>query len=263
MTEQEYRAHPALNASYLKNVLAHSVKYADWCNREFQPTPAMQLGTAVHSRVLPNQGFFEQYALCDLPRNTKAGKDLAASIEEEGKIALTGAQWNTIDGIAQSIAGNPEIAEFMYQGQCLTEHPILFTHPETQHGMKSLLDHVNLDKAALIDLKTTSNLIGYAKDFWARYVDLQIAQYRMAALCEGIEIRECYILAVETSPPYEAQMFLIEPDAIAIGEIRLREALDKYDRAQQTGETGLDTFNRIEAPAWLAAKYAAEESPFN
>ncbi len=262
MTEQEYRAHPALNASYLKNVLAHSVKYADWAAREFQPTPAMQLGTAVHSRVLPNQGFFDQYALCDVARNTKAGKDLAASIEEEGKIALTGAQWNTVESINESIKRNPEMNSLLNDGECLTEHPILFTHPETGHQMKSLLDHVNVTRGFLLDLKTTSNLIGYAKDFWSRYVDLQLAQYRMAARSAGIEIKETGILAVETSPPFEAQIFIIEEDALRIGEIRLKEALAKYDLALATNQRGLDTFNVIEAPAWLAAKYASEESPF-
>lgn len=262
MTEQEYRAHPALNASYLKNVLAHSVKYADWAQTGFTPTAAMQLGTAVHARVLPNQGFFEQYALCDLPRNTKAGKDLAAGIEEEGKTALNRAQWETIESINETIKRIPEFNDLLNTGECLTEHPILFQHPETGHGMKSLLDHVNLTRGMLVDLKTTSNLIDYKRDFWNRYVDLQIAQYRMAALCEGFDIKECAVLAVETSPPYEAQLFVIEADAIAIGELRLKEALAKYDEAQRTGRRGLDVFNSIEAPAWLASRYAVEESPF-
>ncbi len=262
MTEQEYRARPELNASYLKNVLARSVAYADWAARSFKATPAMELGTAAHARILPNQGFFEKYALCELPRNTKAGKYLAASIEEEGKIALTKAQWDAVEGMNETVKRDPVMNACLNEGQSLTEHPFLFQHPKTGHGMKALLDHVNLAQNALIDLKTTSDISSYARDFWYRCVDLQLAQYRMACRENGIEIERVYVLAVESSAPYEAQLFEVPEDALRIGEIRLIEALLKYDEAVATNKRGLPTFSTIEVPAWLANQYQSTESPF-
>lgn len=79
--------------------------YATLGDQEHEPTPAMKLGSLVHTLVLEPAEFDARYAVCDLNRNSNAYKEIA---EGTSKILIKSAEFDAADLMRQSIAEHPE-----------------------------------------------------------------------------------------------------------------------------------------------------------
>jgi len=88
MTEQEYRAHPALNYSKLKNLLYGDQHFLDCLKIESEPTSTMLLGTLTHAMCLEPNTVPARFG--EKPRYAKAN---TWEKENPGMIGLTAAQW--------------------------------------------------------------------------------------------------------------------------------------------------------------------------
>ena len=100
-SNEDYHSDPSISSSGLKVIADRSVEY--YLNRPpFKTTDAMELGTAIHEKLLFPDQFDDQYfELPKLDLRKKADKEIAAELKEKnkGKITLTTTQMDAINGI--------------------------------------------------------------------------------------------------------------------------------------------------------------------
>ena len=105
-TNEQYHADPAVSASHLKEVM-HSpyhywARFLDPNRPALVPTAAMRLGSLVHCAVLEPDELSKRYGVC-LPRNTKAGKEMAEQMAADGIEAVTAADMEQAMAMAGSV----------------------------------------------------------------------------------------------------------------------------------------------------------------
>ena len=102
----------------------------------------------------------------------------------------------------------------------------------------------------LLDFKTTTaaDPENFAKTILNIGYDKQAALYRLVCREAGLCVADkFYFLAVEKTPPYCAQHFIVEKDVLDAADERVEAILRQIAEAQQTGEysTGWPTVSTI------------------
>lgn len=166
MTAAEYHAHPAIGASMLETFRDSRRKfhalYVAKTMTPSAPTPAMQLGTLVHMKLLEPERFNEAVAEpfpSVAPDGKKwlrrEGSDHQRWWQEEidkraGMIACDEQTLDLIDAIAAAVRGNSR-ASWLLSQQGEPEFPIFWTDPDTGLQCKIMVDWF---AAIKLDLKT-------------------------------------------------------------------------------------------------------------
>jgi exodeoxyribonuclease VIII len=89
MENADYHAHPAISKSHLdliaRSPLHYWARFLDPKRVIPEPTPAMRIGSAVHTHVLELDKWDTEYTVAPdgLDRRTKAGKEAWAAFEAE------------------------------------------------------------------------------------------------------------------------------------------------------------------------------------
>jgi hypothetical protein len=265
LTNDDYHARPGVSASKLKSMARgwrtfeaeHITKTAPR-----KESPAMALGTAVHTALLEPERFDAAYVVCPpecSDRRTKAYKEWAASV---ASFALSGVLTTddaaTIDAIRDSVRRD-EFASQLLAADGHVEKSLEWTESD-------VLCRMRFDKIAgpfCIDIKTCQDATPevFAKTIASYRYDLQAAHYLSGLTNNSIGWGMRFVfVAVETASPYRVRCYeMCDDDFDKADEDRVALLLE-YRRRLELGdwsEPGEGVLTKVFLPNWFAKREVA------
>jgi hypothetical protein len=238
----EYSTWEAANYSILKKFDRSPAHAREMMVNPPDQTPAMALGSAVHTAVLEPGLFTDTYAVapvCD-KRTTKGKKtwaDFCAA--NKGKEILKNDEYVQCSEMSRVVSLNPILFELIHE-KGFTEMSFVWIDEDTGVLCKGRIDRFSRlwGNSVIADLKTTENA---SEDAWKREVVKYQYNAQAAFYMDGLqtlspaEARKFLWLALEKKPPYALAIY--EPDAATIGKGRAmyRNYLRQWVACQETG----------------------------
>jgi PDDEXK-like domain of unknown function (DUF3799) len=244
MTIQEYRDHPALNYSTLKNLLRGDDYFLKMIGQEVTVTESMRLGSLVHTLTLQPDLFEEQYLVVPekVDMRTKLGKDLRAAAGD--KTVVSKAQVEAAKIMRGNLCNLSHLSQLASSSQVLVEHPIIHTLEGIE--CKGLLDvHIELGSEVFIgDIKTTHfrTFSDFADAFEKGYF-LQAGMYTMLkeATYPRLANYTFIFFVVSTEEPYIAFEVVLSKESLTRTKERtlgyIRKARDLMNGALKPIQT--------------------------
>ncbi|NBS68382.1 hypothetical protein EBT31_05635, partial [bacterium] len=164
MENAEYHRHSAISKSHLdlvaRSPLHYWARYVDPNRVEPEPTPAMRLGTAVHTLTLEPDSWDSRYVTApQIDRRTKEGKATWAEFEalSAGRELISCDDRAVISRMAEAVWKHPaaEMLLFKLPGKAETTH--MWTDEATGLQCKCRPDWLTDDGSLIVDLKTTED----------------------------------------------------------------------------------------------------------
>jgi exodeoxyribonuclease VIII len=254
MPETAYHAIEAFSASGAKQLLRSAAHYVASRAEPREPTPNMQLGTAVHRLVLEPDRAGDVIAAPDVDRRTKAGKEAYEAFKQAsaGKLVLAPEDYERAHRCADAVAKHP-IAWQLFSG-AETETTSLWHRDGVR--CKARVDAIS--GTAIVDLKTTQDASpeGVAKAIASFGYHVQEAHYRDALEAQGMFAERFVFVFVETQAPYLVTCAQIDEHALGIGRAHVKKAFKRYQQLMlgeiPAEEMGYEPIiHRITLPAWL------------
>jgi len=272
MDNSAYHAHPAVSKSHLdliaRSPLHYWSRYLDPNRVTPEPTPAMRLGTALHTHVLELDQWDQQIAVapqCD--RRTKAGKEAFASFEADaaGKTVITADDAEVVMAMGRSIMRHPGAAMLLgLPGKAETTH--MWTDATYGVDCKCRPDYLTDDGSIMVDLKTT-------RDASPRGFRRSIADYRYHCQAgwylNGVEQAtgkrpdQFIFICVETTAPYACAVYAADAEMIERGYQRAMEDLGKLAvcKAADNWPSYSDQIEPIGLPGWMTGASGQQQQP--
>jgi len=193
--EQTYRAHPALNQSSLKKILESPQAYWDAIHNPMKTTPAMTVGSALHTLLLQGRFEFEvEWFVLDegLTGHSKAYKDAKKAEKETGMRVLTHPQYELVEqmfhAMKPTVWFNVPEDDVVRFSNYRRQNELTFYWRWHGQDCKARIDRLIEfpDKILVIDVKTTydcspdsfpSSVIKFGYDFQERYYTYPVEQY--------------------------------------------------------------------------------------
>ncbi len=228
-----YRKEPGVNQSSLKKILDSPAHYQAALKFRMIPTPAMEMGTALHALSLDGEEAFNgQYIKKpdNIKLTTKEGKEWKAGVGRK-KVLSTGGKddpWNSIQGMAESLQRlawfNPDQPDYIKYNEVSVYWDWLGI------PCKARLDRVLVDEGIVLDLKTTDSVDPelFTKKVVGLGYDFQAAYYAKAAEAAYGKPFKFIFVAVERKAPYTVDLFEVTPDMMAEGLYKCEKALHRY-----------------------------------
>lgn len=263
MNFDTYRRIDAVNWSSLKHMGTSPRHYQHALNNPPAESDAMRLGTAMHIAVLEPAEWSKRIAVWE--GGTRRGKAWEAFQEaSSGKTVLRPQDVDKVLAMAESIRSNESIRPYLY-GDGTNERTLIWDDPDTGLACKGRLDRVADDvrgMRVLADVKSARSLD--ERTFTRALVDLgyhgQAAFYADGLAARGEPVDKVVILAVESAPPFDSGVFVLDEDALYAGQCLYRKHLDRLAECRASGKwPGRFQHEHIlRLPEWA---YPEEESP--
>ena len=221
ISNEQYHADPAVSASHLhavaKSPYHYWSRYLDPQRLPVEPTAAMRLGTLVHTAVLEPEDLLQRYGVCG-PRNTKAGKEQAASMAAAGIEAVTQSDMALALSMAASVRVHPAASALLAQGKAEQS----FWWDDATTGLRCKCRPDWYHSTTVVDLKTTTDASpsGFARSIATFRYHVQASHY-----LSGLHGAERFVfIAVEKTAPYAVAVYELDAAALAAGdELRQRD----------------------------------------
>lgn len=256
--EVVYESWPAARSSVLKRFERSAAHAREAMLHPSEPTPALELGQAVHRAILEPDRFATEYvAAPKVDRRTTAGKAEWSAFQAEYKDhAILSAEDFALAGALRDAAwSHPLVAEIL-RAPGMNEVSACWIDGETGEACKARIDGLRrwLGRSLIVDVKTTKDASpsGFGREAIRYGYDAQMAHYRMGLANLAPMERGCAIVALEKDPPHCAVVYVLPEEVIALGERKVRRWLARYAEARRTDTwpgyaTELQT---LELPAW-------------
>lgn len=252
MTNDEYHSAPGISKSHLDAIAEKSPRHYwhEYLNPNRDPSegdsPALLLGSAIHSAILEPSDFEDRYAVapeCD--RRTKLGKEVYAAFLalNDGKEVLSASDYRTCIRIRDAVHAHPVASGLLTGG--VAEQSIFASDPETGELIKCRVDYLlNGLSGMIIDVKSTPDASPRAFGHSAaafRY-DIQPPWYfDVLQAAFGIQPTQFVWLAFEKLPPYAVGVYFARPADIQMSRITARRDFHRilhYKRLNQWPDYG-------------------------
>jgi len=252
-----YRKEAGVNQSSLKKILDSPAHYQAALKSRLIPTPAMEMGTALHALSLDGEDAFNGAYVKKpdgIKLNTKEGKDWKASVGRKKVLAAGGKDdpWGSVLGMAKSLE---RLAWFDPGQEDYIKYNEVSIYWE-EHGVncKARLDRVLVDEGIVLDLKTTDSvdLDLFTKKVVSLGYDFQAAYYaRAAEVAYGKPFKFIFV-AVERKAPYTVDLFEVTPDMMQEGLYKVEKALKTYAECNESGEwpNREPVIRQLDYPGW-------------
>ena len=253
----DYRREAGLNQSSLKKILDSPAHYQVALKHRFLPTPAMEIGTAVHSLVLDGEDAFNA-SYVKKPDNinltTKEGKAWKAD-QGRKKILTTGGKddaWNAIHGMAKSLQ---RLDWYRNTGdEYIKRNEVSIYWDWLGQKCKARLDSILVDEGIVLDLKSTDSIDPtlFTKKVVSLGYDFQAGYYTKAAEeAYGKPFRFIFV-AVERKPPYDVDLFEVDQEMMEEGLVKCIAALRTYSTCKSLDmwPSKDPTIKMLSYPAW-------------
>ena len=255
LSNANYHALPSISKSSLDLIHRTPALYNYRRENPIEPTPAMRMGTLVHTAILEPHDLANLIVAPVVDRRTTQGKaDWAAfQIEAKGKTIVEADEIEKLEAISQAVRNHPAASKALAM-LSEVETSIFWTDPETGVECRCRPDGI-LTNGAIIDVKTTKDARPdeFARSIWNYRYHVQSAFYGdgyKAAF--GQEPKGFMIIAVETEPPHLVACYVLDAKAVIRGRAEYQADLETYRRCLDTDEwPGLSTEPVIlDLPKW-------------
>lgn len=210
--ETAYHSEPGLSSTGAKLLIQSPAKYRHQLGEPLEPTPAMRLGTCIHTAIL---GVGQEWVVVDGDRRTKDVKAEVAEHEAAGKIALARKDADLVNAIADKVRTHNVAKRILSQGS--PEVSMCWVDEETGATCRGRIDWLN--PIALVDVKSTvdASRDGFMRQAANLHMDLQAAAYIDGyKQLTGEEIPFLHI-AVERDKPHMVAVHQLPNDALERG----------------------------------------------
>lgn len=253
LSNQDYHAQSSISKSGLDLIRKAPAVYRWRKDNPQPPTPAMRMGTLVHTAILEPDRMSELIVAPTVDRRTSAGKAEWAAflIESEGKEIATAEELEQLSAIRDAAWSHPACRKALG----------MIAEVETSIGWQ--IDGIDcrcrpdaiLTNGVILDVKTTR---GATADEFAK----SCAQYRYhvqaAFYSDGYKAafgdppKGFIFLAVETEVPHLCAIYVASEAMTVRGRADYEADLRTYSRCMETGEwPGLsETPTVIDLPKW-------------
>jgi len=269
--EREYYADKdSLSHSGAKLLIAPSVpaKFREWLiTPQEPPSEAMEFGSVTHKLVLGEgadvavlepdvHGLKADGTLADKPTATKAWKEAEAEAREAHRIPIHVDSFTKAQAMAEAVFQHPVAGPLLtLPGEA--EQSFYAADPATGVALRGRTDRVvEYDgRLHIVDYKTSAS--ASHEDFGRialkyRYY-LQWAWYRtLSGLC-GLDDDPAFVFIVqEKTSPYLVNVITLDDEALDLGRIHMRQAIDTYARCTESGVwPGYEeTIHTVSLPVW-------------
>ena len=263
MENADYHAHPAISKSHLdliaRSPLHYWARYIDPKRVMPEPTPAMRLGSALHTHVLELHKWDREYVVAPdgIDRRTKAGKEAWSAFEAEaaGKTVLSRDEADHVMHMGRAIHSHPAAAMLLnLPGEAETTH--VWTDANTGLGCKCRPDWLTKDGSIVVDLKTTEDAspAGFRKSIGQWRYGVQAAWYSWGLQeATGIRPAQFIFCAVEKKAPYAVACYAADEEMIQLGmETAMRDLQRIAEcRTAERWPGYSDQIEMISLPNWL------------
>jgi len=228
MPASEYHKIEALSASGAKSLLRSPAHFVASKETFREPTPAMRLGTAVHTLILEPHKFEEEIAVMPkFDKRTTVGKKAIEEWESEntGKCIIDAFQYERAKQIAESVREHPFFVERMDNG--IAETTLLWE----QYGVqcKARLDYRKGN--TIFDIKTCQDASpeGFAKQIANFQYHIQAAHYSMGwRRVSGERLERFVFVAVESDFPHMVGIYTLDRNSLTAGQMMMERAAKAY-----------------------------------
>jgi exodeoxyribonuclease VIII len=228
---------------------------------EFKRTPAIVLGSLVHTLVLEPHKFEAQYAIepkCDT--RSKAGKTLAEQLEKTrgNREGIDEEQLKTAKAIVASLEMHSEASALLnLRG---IEKEISGFYLDDESGLMCKYRPDARTDSVVLDVKTTSDASaeGFSKSIVNYGYHISAAHYLAGeSIARSCHHSRFILIAVETTAPYPVAVYQLSERAIEEGMNVRREALNRLATSIKTNywPSYNDGFAvEIDLPRWAYKK---------
>ena len=272
MDNAAYHAHPAVSKSHLdliaRSPLHYWARYLDSDRVAPEPTPAMRLGTALHTHVLELSKWDEQIAVApsDINRRTKEGREQWAAFEAAAmrKTVITADDAAQVMAMGRAVMRHPAAAMLLgLPGKAETTH--MWTDASTGLECKCRPDWLTDDGIIVVDLKTT-------KDASPRGFKQSVANYRYhvqaAWYLHGLEQAtgkrpdQFIFICVESTAPYACAVYAADAEMIERGHDQAMGDLAKLAvcRAADHWPSYSEQIETLSLPGWMTGATGQQQA---
>lgn len=255
MTEAEYRALPAINASAIcAGMKSMKHMHHSMTGGERPDTAAMSWGRKVHKAILEPDRFFAELAVWDGAR--RSGPAWIAFCEEypDADAHATPDELARLTAMSREIWRNTDAADLLHGGE---SEKVITWQTDEYGAAKGRVDMLNRRRRAIIDLKTTRDAEpdAFCRSGERLYYHVKMGWYwRGAKLALGMDCL-VYLVVIESVPPYG--MFVCEmPNPILQAGADAGTGIAKHYRCCEMLGTYPDITDgaiiEYERPAWVA-----------
>jgi exodeoxyribonuclease VIII len=263
MDNTDYHAHPAVSKSHLDQVarspLHYWARYLDPNRVAPEPTPAMAIGSAVHTHVLELDQWDARYVSAPdgIDRRTKAGKAEweAFTTAATGRTVLPKADADLVMRMGHAVFAHPAAAMLLaLPGKAETTH--MWTDEATGLQCKCRPDWLTDDGRLIVDLKTTEDASprGFARSIAQWRYHTQASWYLDGVeQATGTRPEQFLFLCVEKKAPYAVAVYAADAEMIDAGAQTAARDLDVLAtcKAANAWPGYSDQIEPISLPAWM------------
>jgi hypothetical protein len=257
LTNEQYHSSDGISKSGLDLILRSPAHYR--FAEKLEPTRAMEIGTALHCAVLEPDRFATDYMLFREVTDRRASVYKEACKVWSSECVLTGSEADKVAGMQESARSNPHLYGYLSDaGQY--ELSVFATDPETGVLVKCRFDKL-LDSGVALDLKKTQDIRDFSKSVANYSYHMQAAFYMdVYRWATGDTLRGFVFAAVEESMPHASAPFVLDEEALDIGRMLYRKALNQYAECLESEEwPGIAGEQQvIQLPSWYINQFENE-----
>lgn len=261
MTSDEYHAHPALSSSGARKLLPPSCPALFKWHRDNQQAPkrVFDFGHAAHRIVL---GDGNEIVVVDADDwRTKAAREARDAAHAEGKSPLLPGEFATVQLMAVEMLRHPHAATMRQPGK--PEQSLFAKDAATGVWLRARIDWLpdaTNERMVLVDYKTTASAEpgAFARSVAKYGYFMQAAFYIDIVKALGIADDPAFLfVAQEKTAPFLVTVFELDDEALRIGRLRNRQAIEVFARCTETDTwpSYASDVQPIGLPLWLADEY--------
>jgi len=273
MENADYHRHFAVSKSGLdqiaKSPLHYWARFLDPDRVWTEPTPAMRLGTALHTHVLELSKWDEQIAVApvDVNRRTKEGREQWAAFETAAKrkTVITADDADLVMRMGRSVFGHPAAAMLLgLPGKAETTH--MWTDAATGLQCKCRPDWLTDDGLLMVDVKTTEDASprGFSRSIAQWRYHVQAAWYLDGLeQATGTRPEQFIFICVEKKAPFACAVYAADAEMIAAGAQTAARDLEVLAtcKAADAWPGYSDQIEPISLPAWMTPGSTQQQPP--
>lgn len=267
-----YQAAEGLNKSSIDKLLKAPAEYHELTMLpQPEPTPAMRLGTALHSFVLQPERFQDDVCILTRPATTKEGKAQKKEAEDKGQVCVSVEDYEKIFRMRGHMLAHPRIRPLLPHVDCelakglqsLAGDSEVSLYWEEEFAGCSTQCKARVDRIAILpggdviglDVKTTSGGLdpdSLAKTIATYHYHRQAAWYVHGMARLGLAVSAFVFVFTSTQAPYLCVPVMVDSRAEMLGLAECKLAAEAYATGLQTEEwpSYSDTIEEIDLPEW-------------
>lgn len=251
MSFTDYAANDSVSRSGIAAFLRSPAHYRVYMSTPHKDTDAFRIGRATHAYILEGK---EDFVIApDWNKNTNKYKEWKA--EQGDALILSEEEREQLYGMRGSVFDHPMASMLLSDG--VAEVSSFWTDIHSGESCKCRLDWImeDHDGVWIVDLKTTENasLSDFQRSIAKYNYHLQAAFYSDGHYFASKKIVKGFVfIAVEKNPPYAVGVYILDSEAILLGQHLYKKAL--LDLAQckinKQWPAYSDKAVRLSLPAW-------------